>query len=161
MINIFKNIRLPRITVKRDIAVFDLDGTLALIDHRRHLISNGNRQWDEFYRACVDDLPNWPVIRFVELMAKNNLDVFIASGRSDLVLQETLEWLSKHGIEWDKLVMRKQGDSTPDDELKLSWLNDGTIPKERVKIVFDDRDKVVKMWRGQGLTCLQVAEGNF
>jgi len=27
--------------------------------------------------------------------------------------------------------------------------------------VFDDRDKVVKMWRNQGLRCCQVAEGDF
>ena len=28
--------------------------------------------------------------------------------------------------------------------------------------VLDDRDQVVKMWRNElGLTCLQVAEGNF
>ena len=25
----------------------------------------------------------------------------------------------------------------------------------------DDRDRVVKMWRKLGLTCLQVNEGNF
>ena len=30
-----------------------------------------------------------------------------------------------------------------------------------VVAVFDDRDKVVKMWREIGLTCMQVAPGNF
>jgi hypothetical protein len=27
--------------------------------------------------------------------------------------------------------------------------------------VLDDRDQVVTMWRGLGLTCLQVAPGDF
>ena len=27
--------------------------------------------------------------------------------------------------------------------------------------VLDDRNQVVKMWRENGLTCLQVAEGDF
>lgn len=31
----------------------------------------------------------------------------------------------------------------------------------RVEIVFDDRNSVVKMWRLLGLTCFQVAEGDF
>jgi len=28
-------------------------------------------------------------------------------------------------------------------------------------VVFDDRDRVVKMWRENGIRCFQVAEGNF
>jgi len=28
-------------------------------------------------------------------------------------------------------------------------------------MVFDDRDKVVNMWRENGIPCLQVAPGNF
>ena len=27
--------------------------------------------------------------------------------------------------------------------------------------VFEDRDRVVKMWRDLGITCFQVAEGDF
>jgi hypothetical protein len=50
----------------------------------------------------------------------------------------------------------------PDDELKESWLNNPEIiDKNRVVAVFDDRDKVVKMWRKNGIPCFQVAEGNF
>jgi hypothetical protein len=30
-----------------------------------------------------------------------------------------------------------------------------------VQFVLDDRDQVVEMWRAMGLTCLQVAPGNF
>ena len=48
----------------------------------------------------------------------------------------------------------------PDEKLKKSWLTDLTKP-DRVMCVFDDRDKVVKMWRDNGLTCFQVAEGAF
>ena len=36
-------------------------------------------------------------------------------------------------------------------------LKDGFKPK----IVFEDRESVVKMWRGRGLRCLQVAEGKL
>jgi hypothetical protein len=147
--------------MQKDLVIFDLDGTLALVDHRRHYVTNGNQQWDEFHKACVNDEANWPVIHTLMSLFRSGADVFIVSGRSDLVRLETEDWLLKHGIPFDGLIMRKHGDYTPDDILKLSWMNDGTIPKHRIKMVFDDRDKVVKMWREQGITCFQVAEGNF
>ena len=50
-----------------------------------------------------------------------------------------------------------------DDKLKQKWFDDliGQDNKDQVLCVFDDRDKVVQMWRDMGLTCMQVAPGNF
>ena len=48
----------------------------------------------------------------------------------------------------------------PDEKLKLQWLSDMDW-KDNVEMVFDDRQKVVDMWREIGLTCMQVAPGNF
>jgi len=36
-----------------------------------------------------------------------------------------------------------------------------TEDKSRLVAVFDDRDRVVKMWRDVGVTCFQVADGEF
>jgi hypothetical protein len=55
--------------------------------------------------------------------------------------------------------MRPQGSFTPDDVLKQAWLDE--LGADNVFCVFDDRDKVVQMWRNNGLTCFQVAPGNF
>jgi len=49
----------------------------------------------------------------------------------------------------------------PDDQLKKLWLDQLFPNTDDVLCVFDDRDKVVKMWRDNGISCLQVAEGNF
>ena len=46
-----------------------------------------------------------------------------------------------------------------DVELKQKWLNE--IGKENVLCVFDDRTKVVEMWRKNGLSCFQVSNGDF
>ena len=54
-----------------------------------------------------------------------------------------------------------QGSFTPDDVLKKEWLDQETAAGHEVMCVFDDRDKVVKMWRENGISCFQVAEGNF
>lgn len=58
--------------------------------------------------------------------------------------------------------MRPAGDTTPDHELKQSWLL--SLPnedRERLMCAFDDRQRVVDMWRRNGVLCCQVAPGDF
>lgn len=62
----------------------------------------------------------------------------------------------------DVLTMRAEGDYTPDDELKRQWLNAMSMDdRSRLVAVFEDRDRMVHMWRAAGVPCFQVAEGNF
>ena len=150
--------------------IFDLDGTLALIEHRRKYVERprGEQDWKEFYAACVHDVPNEPVIRIMESL-RRFADVWIFSGRSDEVAAQTIDWLVKHTsfMRWEltlgqELTMRQEGDYTPDDVLKKRWL-DSMLEEDRRRLVavFDDRDRVVQMWRKAGFTCLQVAAGEF
>lgn len=148
--------------------IFDLDGTLALIEHRRHFVEGKVQRWDKFYAACVDDTPNPAVVTMFNLLLASGATVLIFSGRGSEVRTQTLEWLVKH-TDLDMptanriVLMRPEKDYTPDDKLKREWyeqvLNDDD--RKRLVAIFDDRDKVVKMWRGMGLTCFQVAPGAF
>ena len=170
--------------------IFDLDGTLALIDHRRHLVEPPSRKcydcgganskncvqcagldagwkpdWTAFFAACVEDTPNWPVISTLNALLKSGADVQIWSGRSSEVMNQTLAWLQRF-FEGDAeelgLCMRREGDFTPDDELKRSWLEAlNEYDRRRLVAVFDDRQKVVDMWRSHGVACFQVAPGDF
>lgn len=145
---------------ERDIVVFDLDGTLADISHRQHMVQGKRRNWPEFFAACVDDAPHEAVIIILRALYPR-FKIYLVSGRSDEVRNETVDWLKFNHVPWHELIMRRRGDHTPDNILKLSWVNEGRIPKDRILCVFDDRDKVVKAWRQAGLPCFQVAEGNF
>ena len=186
--------------------IFDIDGTLALADHRRHLVEapkcsacNGcgldsefyshegveedtpcrecygdglefdfKPQWDAFYDACDKDLPNRPVIETMRRLWQYGVDIWFFSGRSDRVYDKTVEWLLYHtdlestDICEGQLVMRPEGDFTPDDQLKQRFL-DNMLPADRDRLVavFEDRTRVVDMWRRNGVACFQVAEGNF
>ena len=155
--------------------IFDLDGTLALIEHRRHIIegpSRGDSKWRRFYAACDKDLPNEPVLRVMESL-RRFADVWIFSGRSDEVRAKTVDWLVKHTSfmsgdfdsafsDRDVLTMRQDGDYTADDVLKRQWFNNMLVDdRQRMVAVFDDRDRVVQMWRGAGIACFQVAAGDF
>ncbi|WP_250536651.1 hypothetical protein [Caballeronia sp. AZ10_KS36] len=146
----------------RDIVLFDLDGTIGLIQHRVHHISGKRRNWPAFFAACGDDLPNVPVIETLHTHAARHR-IWIASGRSDEVRAETEAWLDLYvGMQHiDTLLMRRAGDRQADDRLKRGWLHNGSIPRERVLCVYDDRQRVVDMWRSEGLACFQVAPGDF
>lgn len=182
--------------------IFDLDGTLALIEHRRHLVERPSMKcfdcggknrtncvqcsdldagwkpnWPAFFAACVDDEPNNEVIRTLQTLRRGGAEIWIWSGRSDEVRSQTVEWLCKHGcmgqspIEFlpawpfgapERFRMRKAGDHQPDDKLKSGWLSEIEPPEwNRLMGVFDDRDRVVQMWRAAGVTCFQVAPGAF
>lgn len=172
--------------MSKKIIIFDLDGTLANIEHRRHFVTDPNYgysgppgtivdgkivranwkpDWDSFYKACVDDTVNDSVLRVYEALfripeylERADYVIEIWSGREESVRKETVTWINKH-MRCGGLKMRPVGDYTPDEELKEKWLME--VGVENVLMVFDDRDKVVKMWRRHGVPCFQVAEGNF
>jgi phosphoglycolate phosphatase-like HAD superfamily hydrolase len=140
--------------------VFDLDGTLALNDHRKHFVERpeGEKDWRGFFAACDKDRLCWQVARVLQALHAGGCRVEIWSGRSSEVIDKTRRWLAEHGLDRIPFRGRDEGDHTPDHELKKSWL-DASDPKP--DLVFDDRASVVKMWRDAGVVCAQVAEGAF
>ncbi len=159
-----------RLTVARPLYIFDLDGTLALIEHRLHFIQNKPKDWRGFFAACIDDVPNPPVIATFKALRKS-AEVWIWSGRSDEVREETKAWLYKHGLIhafWNPLCapeafrMRKAGDYRDDAIVKAEWLAEMEPPeRNRLTAIFDDRARVVEMWRSFGVPAFQVAPGDF
>jgi hypothetical protein len=137
--------------------IFDLDGTLCDISHRLHFIKDGNKDWDGFYKACVNDVPKPSIIELAAMCDDAGHRIIISSGRSENVRAETIKWLAKHDVIFDELIMRPDACFVPDQALKKAWLDQGKLGnKEDILFVVEDRDRMVQMWRNQGLTCLQV-----
>ena len=163
--------------------IFDLDGTLADIDVRRSksLKINGKLDWDIFAAPSsilAWDKPNLPVIKMAQLFSDAGFKIVIFSGRNDRGFFATKDWLKKHDVPFDLLVLRpdKFKDKSwpiadgnpatadmrfmPDDILKKKML-DTFVDIKDVFLVVDDRQKVVDMWRDLGLNTFQVAPGDF
>lgn len=123
--------------------------------------------WKAFYERCDQDAPNYPVIATLLQLYTVGCDIRIWSGREDSVRGKTLMWLHVYTkiplIQLERmLTMRPTGDYTPDQQLKRKWLNAMTPEaRRRLTAVFDDRNKVVDMWRAEGVACFQVAPGEF
>lgn len=140
--------------------VFDLDGTLANTDHRSHFLDRqaSKKDWRGFFAACVDDTPHHHIIAVFHALSIAGHHIEIWSGRSSEVRAETEAWLSAHDMGHIPLRMRDEGDHTADEVLKRRWLLEAD---RRPDLIFDDRAKVVAMWRAEGVPCCQVAPGDF
>lgn len=151
--------------------IFDLDGTLANIEHRLHFIQQRQKDWPGFFAACPYDKPIIETLKTLWSLRKGGAEIWIWSGRSDEVRKETMAWLQDHSVfhsYWnpmrapESLMMRPAGDHQPDVKLKYGWLANLEPPeRNRLTAVFEDRDSVVQMWRAAGVTCFQVAPGEF
>jgi len=152
----------------KDIIICDLDGTLANCEHRVHHVRSKPKNWDAFYAGVKDDEANYPVLNLLHTYLESDwLDyrLIFCSGRPERCREDTETWLHEQGFHRGhkaryKLLMRKDGDFRQDYIVKQEIL-DQHIDKDRVLFVLDDRQQVVDMWRRNGLTCFQVAEGNF
>jgi predicted kinase len=128
------------------VVICDLDGTIALMGSRNPYDAS----------TCERDEIN-PVVDDI----LQNRDVIFVSGRSDDYRPETSRWLAKHGYGNFPLFMRFHNDNRDDRIVKQEIYEAEIKGIYNVLFVLDDRNKVVQMWRDNGLRCLQVAEGDF
>lgn len=138
--------------------VFDLDGTLANIDHRLPYIQQEPPQWEPFFETCHLDTPvRWVGDLLNRLLGAGH--VIIVSGRRECVREKTQDWLMQHGIFPDELLMRPDGNREPDEQIKLHLLNTylAQHPQYAVEFIVEDRQRVVDMWRREGFNVLQCA----
>lgn len=132
--------------------IYDLDGTLAKMGDRGPYDLN-----------VGIDTPVAAVVQLSHVLRSQGFPPIFLSGRSDACMQETDEWLVTHAgkQESDPLFMRADGDEREDSIIKEEIYRNEILGKYNIAWVVDDRNQVVAMWRRIGLTCLQVAEGDF
>lgn len=135
--------------------IVDIDGTLAIMGKRS--------PYDDHLADC--DTLNTPVFDAMQawLLVDDDRELIIMSGRDEGRSRDvTKEWLQRHHIFPDMLLMRPAGDVRKDAVVKRELFETHVKGKRYIHFVLDDRDQVVRMWRDElGLQCFQVAPGNF
>jgi len=134
--------------------IVDVDGTVAKMHGNR-----GPFEWDK-----VDtDLPSQVVIDTVNAFKDaKDCKMFVVSGRDGICWEKTEKWLKDHGVNYDHLYMRGVGDMRPDNEVKKEIFYQNFSGRWNVLACFDDRPKVIRMWRQEiGLFVFQVNDMEF
>ena len=146
---------------ERKTIIFDVDGTIADVEHRRHFV-NGNNDWDSFRKETVNDTPVQWVCDIARRFIAQGDDVAFFSARNESEREITEKQISQWIGDGHKGVfLRPNGDYTPDDEFKSALADKFIDMGGKIDLIFDDRQKVVDMWRAKGFTVVQVAEGDF
>lgn len=83
-------------------------------------------------------------------------DIVVLTSRSDEERDEVSNWLTKHDIHPDELVMRPKGNKESDVDVKEDLLEDKVSRQFKVKKAYDDKKKNVKMFKKQGIKAKKV-----
>ena len=135
------------------VAVFDIDGTLMDETHRKEF--RDTKQWDKYFDLCHLDSPIQHIIDLTKEYKAKGYEIWLMSGRSESTMEKTLASMNEHGVVFDKIKLRGEGNFIPDYVIKPAWISK-YIGLERVDIVFDDTDKVIEGFRKKGLNVVDV-----
>jgi len=130
--------------------VFDIDGTIANLQHRLPHILKKPKDWSAFFATANMDTPIQWVIDIMKLLPAER--IVMITGRSDEIAAETELWLKKYDVPYAELRMRSKGHQGADTVLKLAMAADYA---PRIKFIVEDRQGVVDMWRANGFNVLQ------
>lgn len=138
---------------KKKAIIVDLDGTLATI---------GNRSPYSAKDCDLIDSPNKPVVETVRLYHEAGYAIVFCSGRMNADRDPTMRFIAKclPDMKNYELHMRTDNDIRKDSIVKSELLGQFK-DRYNILLVLDDRKSVVQFWRSRGLTCFQVAEGDF
>lgn len=141
--------------------VFDVDGTLADATHRLHFLAHSPKKWDEFF-SCMDVDPVIEPVAAIARAFRGRTHLVCVSARPQRTASSTKAWMKKHDLNyWHAYYFREDGDRRDDQLVKKDILDRMLLDGWRPFLVFDDRQRVVDMWRANGIVCAQVAPGDF
>jgi predicted kinase len=138
-----------------DAIIVDIDGTLA-----NHV---GVRSPYDTSRYALDTVHE-NVARVVNMLQSDGDDgrymkLILVSGRDAAYRDVTLDWVKREaGVFPDALFMRPEGDRRNDAVVKHELYHEHIANRYNVVGVFDDRGRVLRMWRDIGLTTFAVGD---
>ncbi len=130
--------------------IFDIDNTLANNSHRQHHVRTTPKNWDKYNELMPYDTTIKPVVHVYDALVAFGETIILCTGRQEKDRDKTLLWLCNYGIEPNFLYMRATNDFRYDTIVKEEMVKK---IQERFEIVaaFDDRPKVVRMLRSNGI----------
>jgi hypothetical protein len=143
------------------VIVFDIDGTLANIEHRRQYVATKPKNWKAFTAGIPNDTPYEEIVYLARTFDNGFDNVILCSGRGEESRVATEDQMRKFGVPFDEIYMRAAGDYRKDSIVKVELLHQIRAKYGNPYLWFDDRQQVVDAIRAEGVRVLQVAPGDF
>lgn len=140
--------------------VFDMDGVLSDAAARQHLLEEPGRDWKAFFEASIDD----PVIHEVaELLSvlDDRMQILLLTARPLDIQRRTLDWLARHELRWDLLVMREMTDHGASRDYKRRSVGEMRGYGFDLRLAFEDDRRNVEMFHREGVPCVYIHSGYY
>lgn len=139
--------------------IVDIDGTISDSRPRLHFVRpppGEKRDNEAFHSRCSEDMPIAAAVGFVKVLARD-FQIALLTGRPNAYRDQTQDWLDDNGVPYDYLIMRPDVDSKmPATEYKLREARALQAKGHDIFLVVEDQQKLVDMWRANGIHCLQT-----
>jgi len=140
--------------------VVDMDGVLSDASGRQHLLEGPMPRWDAFFEACGEDAPIPEALTLLRMLDAKYA-VVLLTARPVRVRPQTLDWLGRHPVRWDLLIMRDEDDWSSSHHFKRVELRElrraGFVPE----LAIDDDPRNVEMYRKEGVDALYFHSGYY
>lgn len=154
------NYKIADVKFWRQVYIFDLDWTLANLEHRLHYIKTPwqPKDWQGFFSEVSKDTVIENVARIWHSLSSPTICKVILSGRSNQCAFQTEEWLSKNWFKYDFILMRDSWDERDDTDVKRDMYN-MCLKWNDILWVFDDRRRILDMRQEEGVFTFDVSQG--
>lgn len=138
--------------MKRPVALIGIDGTLAISN-----APEGN-DWNENTEILALAKPVQAVAALTLALHLENWHLIGFTSRNQRWRKLTMDWLVKHDVPLDELLMRDDKDygTAPDVKLDLALKYFQSDLEKKVNLVIDDRDDVLAPFNALGITTMLV-----
>ena len=143
------------------VIVFDIDGTIADMEHRRHWVATKPKNWPAFNAGMARDTVHKDIAGLMDMFADKDYTILLCSGRGEESRAVTEAWLADNDLPYKQLYMRGLQDYRQDSIVKVELLAQIREQHGNPWLWFDDRQQVVDAIRAEGVRVLQVAPGDF
>tara|TARA_B100000029_G_scaffold54035_1_gene49077 strand:+ start:807 stop:1259 length:453 start_codon:yes stop_codon:yes gene_type:complete len=148
------------------VLVVDVDGVLSDASGRQHLLAGAERRWEAFFEASVEDPPIPEGIALAGALAAGteggpSRPTVLLTARPARLADTTVAWLDRHGVPWDLLVMRVDGDHRSSPDVKRAALADLRATCHIPELALDDDPRNAEMYRSEGVPVVYFHSGYY
>lgn len=152
-----KERKLEQDSTKTAAIVVDMDATLCLNITGRPFYGEGAAE------GMVNDEPITEVCDMIRTLHRSGeYSLIVLSGREDTpeIREATETWLHNHDLWPTEVLLRSIGDYSKGEICKKKLI-EHVLKSYNVKLIIDDNNRCVQMYRDMGLTVLQPNEGSL
>ena len=147
----------------------DVDGVLSDASSRQYLLGVEPRRWADFFEASVDDpaIPEGIGLARALVGSTDDTGAFgarplvLLTARPARLVDTTMAWMARHGVGWDLLVMRVDGDNRTSPDVKWEALTDLRATGHEPALAVDDDPRNAEMYWSEGVPVVYVHSGYY